>query len=189
MRYITLIPLLSLLFIPVFAEKYEEPQKGECVFTSHLEKSFIYFQERPWVLGYVSNCDDGIENHKKDFVYMRILDVNGDLLDDKWIPEARHTVKGDQPPQKYVFNDSVYRGGGLGGNADVSGKDVVHISPDHYFFYMPQIHSIDFEHMGVYQLELTYGNYTNIIPFAVLDPNCWWKNIIEPNSCKTLADQ
>ena len=38
----------------------------------------------------------------------------------------------------------------------------------------PQIHEIDFEHRGIYQIELTYGNYINTIWFAVLDTDKRW---------------
>jgi len=167
-----LVPLFALLFIPAFAQETQE--ENDCIFTSYLEKSWVFFQERPWVTGSVINCDDGIQYHLKDTVYVRILDINGDLVDDNWIPKARHNVAEDGKPQKYVFNDSVYRGGGIGGNADVSQVEVIHIRENQYFFYMPQIHSIDFEHRGIYQIELTYNTHINTIWFAVLDPEKRW---------------
>ncbi len=136
-KLLFLLPI-ALLIIPVFAQETQE----ECIFTSHLEKSWIFFQERPWVTGSMINCDDGIQYHLKDTVYIRILDINGDLIG--------------------------------GGNADVSQVEVIHIRENQYFFYMPQIHSIDFEHRGIYQIELTYNNHTNTIWFAVLDPEKRW---------------
>lgn len=179
MKYkIIILSIILFTLIPsIVYASYDNPiDEQSCLFTAYIEKSWIFFQDHPWVTGSVINCDGGIENHKKDFVYVRILDINGDLVDDKWIPEARHNVAEDEMPQKYVFNDSVYRGGGLGGNADVSFDKVIHIRENQYFFYMPQIHSIDFEHRGIYQIELTYGNHIRYIWFAVLDPSIWWED-------------
>lgn len=166
-----LILSISILFVGINETGYAEEQQDECIFTSYLEKSWIQFQERPWVTGSVINCDEGIENHKRDSVYIRILDINGDVVDDGWKPEARANPV--ETPNKYIFNDQVYRGGSQG-NADVTNEKVIYIRDNQYFLYLPQIHSIDFEHRGVYQIELTYGVHTNTIWFAVLDPDKRW---------------
>lgn len=184
-----IIPLLALLFIPAFADQ----ESQDCVFTAHIEKSWVFFQDRPWVTGSVINCDDKIDPYKKDFVYMRILDINGDVVEDNLIMNTKTklpVVSSDLPtalqgwkpdviatrppaPAKYVFSEDVYRGG-FRGNADVSQVEVIHIRLNQYFLYLPQIHSIDFEHRGIYQIELSYGNHINTIWFAVLDPDKRW---------------
>jgi len=69
----------------------------------------------------------------------------------------------------------VYRGGAQG-NADVTEAETVYIRENQYFFYMPQIHSIDFEHRGIYQIELKYGEHVRTVWFAVFDPDKWWQD-------------
>lgn len=168
----TIIALALSMGLPVV---YAEQQSSvytpnECIFTANIEKSWVFFTERPWVIGSVVNCDDGILYHQVDSVYVRILDINGDVIDDHW--KANHDTARTEfdKPTKYIFNDNVYRGGGIGMNADVSGLKTIHIKPNQYFFYMPQINSVDFDSMGVYTIELTYGNYIRTINFAVLNP-------------------
>lgn len=162
--------LLILLLIPIGNMVFAE--EDDCIFTAYIEKSWVFFQERPWVTGFVINCDEEIQYHLKDFVYIRILDINGDLVDDNYY-DNRDTRR-TSAPEKYVFNDSVYRGGGLGGNADTTHAETIYIKENQYFFYMPQIHSIDFEHRGIYQIELKYGDHIRTVWFAVLDPDKRW---------------
>ena len=165
------IVLLGVTMIHNSDENYYFANAEECIFTAYIEKSWVTFRERPWVIGTVYNCDESIEYQKKDTLYIRILDINGDVIDDGWKPEARANPV--ETPNKYIFNDQVYRGGSQG-NADVTGDKVIYIRENQYFFYMPQIHSLDFEHRGIYQIELTYNNEKRIILFAVLDPEKRW---------------
>lgn len=172
MKYVAnkLLIAALLLLIPIslaYASSEEEVIE-ECEFTADIEKSWVFFTERPWVTGYVYNCDSN-EYHEKDTVFVRILDINGDLVEDGWKPQ-KNTGKQLPLVTKYVFNQDVYRGG-FRGNANVEGIDVVHIRTNQYFFYMPQIHSIDFDHKGVYQIELTYGDHVRTIWFASLNPD------------------
>lgn len=166
-----LLGIIIIFGISVIGVNQSFAEKNECVFTANIEKSWVIFLERPWVTGTVYNCDESIEYQKKDTVYIRILDINGIVIDDGWKPKAR-----DNPietPNKYIFNDQVYRGGSQG-NADVTGDKVIYIRENQYFFYMPQIHSLDFEHRGIYQIELTYNNEQRTIWFAALDPEKRW---------------
>ncbi len=173
MKLLFILPLLVLLFIPVFADD-EVIQQDGCIFTSWIEKSWVLFQERPWVSGFVYNCDDGIDYYLKDFVHVRILDIDGNLVDDNYY--YNKMIRKTITPEKYVFSDLVYREGSFTGNVNVEKVEVVYIKPNQYFFYMPQIHSIDFEHRGIYQIELSYGNHVNTIWFAVFDPGKFWQD-------------
>ena len=164
-----------ILLIPsmVYASHETEPNLEEdesCIFTGYIQKSWIKFTESPWVTGWVINCDEGIQYQLKDTVYVRILDINGDLVEDDWKARKDTAKTESSNPTKYIFNDQVYRGGAQG-NADVSEAETIYISENQYFFYIPQINEIDFEHRGIYQIELTYNKEIRIIWFAVLDPD------------------
>lgn len=180
-KYAVVIFILSIiLLIPsmvdVSHESESNPEEGEsCIFTAYIQKSWVKFQERPWVTGWVYNCDDGIEYQLKDTVYVRVLDINGNIIEDDW-KAGKNTARSEHSnPTKYIFNDQVYRGGAQG-NADTTETETIHISKNQYFFYMPQIHSIDFEHRGIYQIELTYNKEVRTIWFAVFDPDKWWQD-------------
>jgi len=41
---------------------------------------------------------------------------------------------------------------------------------------MPQIHSLDFEHRGLYQIEITYNEEVRTVWFAVFDPDKWYQD-------------
>lgn len=157
----------------------------ECIFTANIEKTWVNFGDRPYVFGTVKNCDSN-DIYKKDFVFVKILDEDGNLVDDKWQPD-KVTAKTNKPT-KYAWNDNVYRGGGLGMNADVSEERTIYIDKDTYFFYMPQITQIDFKHRGVYQLEVKYGDHTIFVNFATLSPDIFYATEIE-EYCETQADR
>ncbi|MCZ6583061.1 MAG: hypothetical protein O6761_07830 [Thaumarchaeota archaeon] len=152
-------------------EGYGPEQTKECEFTAYIEKSWVFFTERPWVTGFVSDCDSN-EYHEKDRVFVRVLDINGDLVEDNWLP--KNPTNKVEIVSQYVFTEHVYRAGSFTGNANVEKVEVVHIKPNQYFFYMPQINSVDFEHRGVYQIELTYGDHVRTIWFASLSPDIPW---------------
>lgn len=152
-------------------EGYGPEQIKECVFTADIEKSWVFFTERPWVTGWITDCDSN-KYWEKDRVFVRILDINGALVEDTWKP-SDPTNKVEIVSQ-YIFTEHVYRAGSFTGNANVEKVEVVHIEPNQYFFYMPQINSIDFEHRGVYQIELTYGEHVRTIWFASLSPDIPW---------------
>lgn len=177
MNKITILSLALLMLIPgvVYASHESIPiEEQGCIFSADIEKSWVFFQERPWVSGDVYNCDESIQYQLKDTVYVRILDINGDLVDDDW-KDNRNTVNEDDTPTKYIFNDQVYRGGAQG-NADTTETETIYIKENQYFFYMPQIHSLDFEHRGFYQIELTYNKEVRTIWFVVLDPDKWYQD-------------
>jgi len=170
---------MLVLLIPsmVYASHESESNLEEdesCIFTAYIEKSWVKFQERPWVTGWVYNCDEGIPYHLKDTVYVRILDINGDLIEDDW-KDNKNSIKSKNHPTKYIFNDQVYRGGARGAS-DNTEAETIYIKENQYFFYMPQIHSIDFEHRGLYQIELTYNKEVRTIWFAVFDPDKYWQD-------------
>jgi len=141
----------------------------------------------------VYNCDYLIDEYKKDFVYIQILDINGNIIEDNWIrgsstnlpvysSELPDILQGwvpdriatpPPPPVEYSFSQDVHRGG-FRGNAVTSQAETIHIRPNQYFFYMPQIHELDFEHRELYQIELTYGKHIRTIWFAVLDNDKRW---------------
>jgi len=166
-----------ILFIPsmVYASYESESNLEEesCIFTAYIEKTWVMFQESPWVTGFVYNCDSR-EYHEKDRVLVRILDINGDLVEDSW-QQKKTTAHKDTKPSLYTFTEHVYRKGSFTGNANVE-KEVVHITPNQYFFYLPQINSLDFEHRAIHQIELTYGDHVRTIWFATLNPNIWWED-------------
>jgi len=174
-----ILAAIMILLIPgvVYASHEPEPveESQDCMFTAYLEKSWIKFQERPWVTGWVYNCDEGIQYQLKDTVYVRILDINGDIIEDDWKARKDTAKTQNNNPTKYIFNDNVYRGGSHGGTENTEDK-VIYLRENQYFFYMPQIHSIDFEHRGIYQIELTYNNEVRTIWFAVLDPDKWYQD-------------
>lgn len=159
-------------FTFTYNEGYGPEQTKECQFTANIEKSWVFFSERPWVTGWITDCDSNIY-WEKDRVFVRILDINGDLVEDTWKP--------NNPTNKveivswYAFTEHVYRVGSFTGNANVEKVELVHIKPNQYFFYIPQINSIDFEHRGIYQIELTYGEHVRTIWFASLSPDIPWQ--------------
>lgn len=175
MKILLLIPLLTLCIIPVFADQ------EECTFTAYIEKSWVNFGDRPWVSGFVDNCDDKIQYHLKDFVHWQIKDINGDIVTENWHfakNSATNEAKlRDTQPSKYKGIDDVFRGYGIkGANADTTEAKTYYLRENQYFFYLPQIHSIEFEHSGIYQIELTYSDYTRTVWFAVLDPDKYWQD-------------
>lgn len=49
---------------------------------------------------------------------------------------------------------------------------------------MPLINELEFEHRGIYQIELTYINEVRTIWFAVLDPDIWYEDVrVEIDIC------
>ncbi len=178
MKLLIRIPFLALFFIPAFAE---EQSYEQCVFTGHIQKSWATFGERPWITGFVYNCDDNIEYHLKDFVHWQINHLDGKPVDGgymTWKPIAsERTLVESERPSKYKGIDDVFRGYGIkGANADTTEAKTYYLHKNQYFFYLPQIHSIDFEHRGIYYVEISYGNHIEKVYFAVLDPNKWWQD-------------
>ena len=157
-----------------FNQSFAEEEEQKCIFTAHIEKSWVFFPDRPWVTGSVINCDSN-EYHEKDRVFVRILNINGDLVEDNWLPD--HTTTRSIDPEKYIFTDHVYRKGSYTGNYELGlHGGTISIRPNQYFFYLPQIHSIDFDHRGIYQIELTYGNHVRTVWFATFSPDISWKD-------------
>jgi len=173
-----------------YNEGYGPEQIKECQFSAYIEKSWIFFTERsPWVSGWITDCDSS-NFWEKNRLFVRILDINGDLVEDTWQP---HATKADPlvMPSLYEFTESVYRGGSYTGNANVERVELVHIAPNQYFFYMPQVNSIDFEHRGIYQIELTYGDHVRTIWFASLDPQIPWNvdKVPEEDPCNNYKNK
>jgi len=167
-------------------EGYGPEQIKECQFTANIEKSWVFFTERPWVTGWITDCDSD-KYFEKDRVFVRILDINGDLVESEWFTK---TTAKSSTPEKYVFTEHVYREGSFTGNANVEGAEVVHITPNQYFFYMPQINSVDFDHRGVYQIELTYGEHVRTIWFASLSPDIpWYQDEVDSDFCNDFEGQ
>lgn len=167
----TLFLPIFILLISVFtlSEAFGE-EEDNCQFDAHLEKSWIKFGERPWVTGGVIGCDV-TEYHEKNTVYVRILDINGDLLGDTWQPRKQTVHTSKVSPSLYTFNERVYREGSFTGNANVEKVEVIHLKYNQYFFYLPQINGLDFKHRGVYTIELRYGEEIRTINFATLHPD------------------
>ena len=153
-------------------------EDDSCIFTGYIEKSWVKFQERPWVTGFVVNCDPEFawqyfssndEGYfEKDRVFVRILDINGDLVESGNHLKDNSARYDDIETSPYVMNYVVNRSGEY---KNTSGKDTVTVYPNQYLFYMPQILSLDFEHRGIYQIELTYDEEVRTVWFAVLDPD------------------
>ena len=155
-----------------FAVSVTDANAEECVFTSSITKSWVMFGERAGLQGFVINCDSNIDYWKQDTVYIRILDNEGNLVTDKsggFNSDTKPSKTDQLTPEKYVYNDQVYRGGSQG-NADVSEGETVTIHKNMYFSYMPQINSLDFEHRGLYWAEITYNDKVNMVNFITLDP-------------------
>jgi len=190
---VSIFLVLVILLIPsmVYASHESHPNLEEdesCIFTAYIEKSWISFPDDPWVSGFVYNCDSN-EYHEKDRVFVRVLDINGDLVEDNWLP--KNPTNKDEIVSQYVFTEHVYRKGSFTGNANVESVEVIHIKPNQYFFYMPQINSVDFEHRGIYQIELTYGDHVRTIWFATFSPDIWWENdeVAEEDPCIDYKDK
>lgn len=164
-KILLLLPLLSLLIIPV----YGETESKDCIFTAYIADSWSYvpFGDHVRVSGQVINCDDNIQYFEKNRIDIRILDVNGNVLEDNWQPAK--ITSNSQQAAKYEFTDDVYREKGFRGNFDNSQGDKIHIKPNQYSFYIPQINSLDFKHGGIYQVELTYGEHVRFVNFRTLD--------------------
>ncbi len=167
---ILLIP--SMVYASHESEKNLEENES-CIFTAFIEKSWVFFQDRPWVSGFVNSCD-AYHYFEKDQIFVRILDINGNTVSDSWKPYNTKAYP-LEPPSLYEFTTYVYRGGARGGT-NVESAELIHIRPNQYFFYMPQINSIDFDHRGIYQIELRYGDNIRTIWFVTLSPNIWWED-------------
>ena len=123
MKFIMMLPFLVLLFlIPAQAE-----ESDECIFTGFIQKSWVMFGERPWVTGFVINCDDdNIEYHLKDFVHWQIKDANGDPVIEEIYNRQMSESRKEKYRQEYDYTkykgiDDVYRGYGVAGaNADTT---------------------------------------------------------------------
>lgn len=164
----------------------------ECVFTASIEKNIVFTSEKPFVTGFVKNCDvenitySGNENWNamKNKVFVRILDNNGDLVDR--IDNSKNVFVGRQTPNdvhenhflndkfniasKFNFNDSVYREGSYTGNADVSESRTFTMQNNQFFFYLPMsINAAYFEHGKTYTVELTYMKHTRTVDFLIVD--------------------
>lgn len=166
-----LIPLLSIILIPASADE----SKDECIFTASLEKTWIFYSESPWVRGSVVDCDNRYIQDK-DRVYVKLLDINGDRIDGKWKGIDANTKSLN--PSQYEYGISVYRGGAMG-FFDSTKVPAITLNENEYFFYMPSISSLDFDHRGIYQIQLTYGDHTRVIWFATLSPDVRWDQELE----------
>ncbi len=172
-----LIPLIGIMIIPAFADE----ENDDCIFTANLEKSWIYYSESPWVRGSVLNCDVR-EIQNIDRVYVKLFDINGDRIDRDWKGQSYVSVTSN--PSNYEFVYSVYREGGANGNVFYTDEGAVKINANEYFFEMPSISSSQFKHREIYQIELTYGDYTQQIFFAVLNPDIpFWQEEGYVDSC------
>ena len=166
-----LIPLLAIMLIPAAAAESDD----DCSFTASLEKSWIYYSESPWVRGSVVDCDNRYLQDK-DRVYVKLLDINGDRIDGKW--KGIDAATNSRNPSQYEYTLSVYRGGALG-FFDSTKVPAITLNENEYFFYMPSISPLDFDHRGVYQIQLRYGDHTQVIWFATLSPDIPWDQEIE----------
>jgi len=153
---------------------YEHDIVKPCIFEADIERTFVPFGDEPFIIGGVTDCDRGIgyTQNQKDFVYVRILDINGEVIDDNWKSSTPTTRKEFIIPTKYIFNKMVYREGNSLSyiQTNQEGDKNHKLLFNEYYFYLPKITSIDFNHFGFYQVELTYNNYKNIIWFVTYDP-------------------
>lgn len=191
-----------LLLIPISAA-FAAPEENvvkECIFTANIEKSWVFFTEKPWVTGIVKNCDSQSWEYTsnellystKDTVKIKIFDINGNLVDDHIATgKTKVPVTDGITYSKYSFNDHVYRGGHIAAHQDAAHEGSQYLQEDRYFFEMPQINSRDFEHRGVYKIELVYGDHTREIWFAALSPDIPWylEAKAESNSCIDNKDK
>ena len=163
-----------LSFDMAYAETIEE-----CHFTAFIEHTWVMYGERPWVSGFVVGCDNPrwvhtdneLDYQLKDTIQVRFTDINGNLL-------TGHIADADNIPfsdeieySKYSFRDYVYRGGNLLAHQDAMVKGSQYIQENQFYFEFPlAVNSRDFEHRGIYHIELQYGDHKRIVTFASLNP-------------------
>lgn len=182
--YFLIFPIFVILLVPVFAE--EETEK--CNFTASLEKSWIYYGETPFLTGFVINCDTGGTQEARDLsrdrVHIKLLDINGERIDENWLGSTKYT--GSSNPTQYQYVENVYREGQGGNIASDNTKELVRLKPNQYFMYLPVINPLDFHHREAYQIQLTYAEYTKTIWFAVFNPNVYWE---DPEYCENAQEK
>ena len=195
-KYAVIIFLvLTILLIPSIVDASHESESNlevdeSCIFTAFIEKSWVFFTERSWVTGWVTGCDsqsweytpNEILYAMKDTIQVKILDIDGNLVDDHIADKDNIPFSDEIVYSKYSFRDYVYRGGQITAHLDAAHKGPQYLQENQYYFEMPQINSRDFEHRGVYQIELTYGDHVRTIWFAVLNPELRWDEV-EPDPC------
>lgn len=168
------------------SDELDKSVDDDCIFTANLEKSWIYYNESPWVRGVVLNCD-AHQIQDVDIVYVKLLDINGDRIDRVWLGQDHLSIPSN--PSHYEYAYSVYRGG-ANGNVFHTDEGLVKINTNQYFFEMPSISSLEFNHREIYQIELTYGDQTQNIFFAVFNPNIpYWEDEDYVDSCNDYQNK
>jgi hypothetical protein len=155
---------------------FAEEQTEECIFTGFLEKSWMYYAETPWIRGSVINCDTAHTVTQRllqqDRIHVQILTIDGQII-------------GDNLRGEYDYHYDVYREGNSQGNFFNDKVPSVTINPNEYFFYMPSINSLHFDHRGIYQIQISYNEHVKILYFAVLNPNVWYE---DPEYCVDINE-
>ncbi len=174
-----LIPLFTIMLIPASAEETED----ECIFTVNIEKSWIYYNESPWVRGTILDCDTSHTATQRlaqqDRIHVELFDINGERLDEDWTPQGVYS--NSRNPTTYNYYYDVYREGNANGNFFNDKVPSITINPNEYFFYLPTIVNPDFNHREIYQIKITYSEHVRWIQFAVLNPNVWYD---DPDYCE-----
>jgi hypothetical protein len=80
----------------------------------------------------------------------------------------------------------VFRNDEVGNHSFDNTKSLVNLLPNQYFMYLPSISPLDFEHRGLYQIQVTYGEHTETFWFGVLNPNVYYA---DPEYCENAQEK
>jgi len=174
MKYRTIVLTVALLvLIPgiVYASHEPEPvpiEEQPCVFTSYIDRSVRTFTERIQVWGYVHPNCDSYELWDSYKVHIKVVNMEGEVVEDDWIPKARDSVDEEDRPTLYEF-DAIIQEVGLRLAKDSMNETNHKVYPNMYYVEIPQLNSIHFELMRVYAVEASYGNMTVSHNFVIIE--------------------
>ena len=142
--------------------------ENDCKFTANIDKSVRQMGEDIQVFGFVHpDCDthDLWDSYK---VRVKVVDMNGKLVQDDWIPEARLLVDESDRPSLYEF-DAIIQEVGVRLQEDRNTGKNYHVYPNNYYVSIPQLNSIHFELGVVYQVQVSYGDMVVSHNFIIIE--------------------
>lgn len=175
MKYAKTVLTVALLafLVPsvVYASHETAPvpiEEQPCEFKSYIDRTVRTFTERIQIWGYVHpNCET-YEQWESYQVHIKIVNMNGDVVEDDWIPKSRNNTDKDKRPKLYEFNANIQEVGVRLAKDSMNDVDH-HIYPGMYYVESPLLNSVHFESYQVYAVEASYGNMTVSHNFVIIE--------------------
>lgn len=167
-----MVSITGLVAVTTANAQHLEPkiplEEQPCKFTAHIDKTIRKFTERIQVFGFVHpNCET--QNLWESYrVNVKIVDMDGNVIEDNWLSKARLKVEKEQRPSLYEF-DAIIQETGVRLQQDENTGRHYKVYPYQYYTSVPQLNSVHFDAMVVYSVQVTYGNMTVSNNFLILE--------------------